>query len=147
MQRRLGLTSSRFCRAAYSSSAAPPQSAGRPGLAAEVDGLLARVCLTLHLRPQKSGKLHIVLLKDGREVHQRYLALDPWAQNPPIFGHLKLEGFYEPRSRTIFLSLADLREGILAHEMTHYVLCEQPGGPPPADLQEEWAQYVESSLD
>ena len=50
-------------------------------------------------------------------------------------------------SRTIFLSLEDLHAGILAHELTHFVLCESFAVPPPAALQEDWARYVESSLD
>ena len=63
------------------------------------------------------------------------------------FGYGRLEAFYEPRTRTIFLSLEDLRAGILAHELTHFVLCESFAVPPPAALQEDWGRYVESSLD
>jgi hypothetical protein len=124
------------------------QAALSPGLAAKVDGLLAKVCLLLNRWPKKGQGLRIFLLKDGKQVQQRHLVFQPFQNGGPAsFGYGHLEAFYEPRTRSIFLSLEDLRAGILAHELTHFVLCEAFTVPPPVALQEDWGRYVESSLD
>ena len=52
-------------------------------------------------------------------------------QRPGLFGYGSLEAFYAVGPRTVYLSLADLREGILAHELTHHLLCTVMGTPPP----------------
>jgi hypothetical protein len=127
---------------------APDQSqvASCPRLGAKIDGTLHQVCQTLNLRPQKQNRLRVFLLKDGAQVRQRHLVLQP-GQGPALFGYSPLAAFYERRSRTIFLALADLREGILAHEMAHFILCESYSVPPPASLQDDWARYVELKLE
>jgi hypothetical protein len=146
MARRLRSTPSEAAHQSYFFTQDPSQPFIFPGLATRVDGILAQVCLILNLWPPKTIKLRIFLLKDGQEVRQRHLIFQPFMPRRPIFGYEPLEGFYEPRSHTIFVSLADLRVGILAHEMTHYVLCESFAVPPPGNLQEDWARYVESRL-
>jgi hypothetical protein len=129
----------------YFSTPNPPSAALSPELAAKVEGLLLKVCLILNRWPRGPQRLRIVLLKDGREVRQHYLALQP-SSNPPLFGYSPLEAFYEPRTRTIYSSLTDLDEGILAHEMAHFVLCTTFAIPPSSEIQEKWAQYVEARL-
>jgi hypothetical protein len=131
----------------YLFSPDPVQSALSPGLAIKIDGLLAKVSHTLNLQPNKPNRLRIVLLANGKEVRQRWLALQPVLRDRPIFGYGALSGFYESFSRTIFLSLADLQTGVLAHEMAHFILNESFSRPPSAPLQEQWAQYVEANLD
>lgn len=149
MERRLRFSQvDNFCQH-YSYSQDPAQVVLSPGLAAKIDGLLVKVCLTLGKWPQKGAGFRIFLLKDGKQVKQRQLVFQPYIQDtaPNLFGYGSLKAFYEPRTRTIFLSLADLDQRILAHEMTHFVLCESYATPPPASLQEDWAQYVESMID
>jgi hypothetical protein len=124
----------------------PVQAPLSPGLASKIDGLLARVILILNVCPKKPNSLRIILLPNGKEVRQRWLALEPFLHDRPIFGYGSLSAFYEPRGRTIFLSLADLHAGVLAHEMAHFILNESFSRHPPAPLQEEWAQYVEANL-
>lgn len=67
-------------------------------------------------------------------------------QHPGLFGYDSLEAFYFVGTRTVYLSLADLREGILAHELTHHLLCTVMALPPPEVTQEAYAHYVESRL-
>jgi hypothetical protein len=125
----------------------PVQAALSPGLAAKIDGLLVKVCLILNKWPQKTRRLRIFLLKDGKQVQQRHLVFQPFQNaGPTWFGYGRLEAFYESRTRTIFLSIEDLHAGILAHELAHFVLCESSAIPPPASVQEDLARYVESSL-
>jgi hypothetical protein len=114
-------------------------------LAAKVDGMMDRVSHLLNIRPQSAPKLRIFLLKDGRQVRERYHLFQP-GRGEPLLGHQPLEGFYQPGTHTLFLSLADLHEGILAHEMAHYLLCTCMAAPPPAGMQERWARYAETHL-
>jgi len=123
----------------------PAQAVFSAGLAVKVDGLLTKVRLILNIWPKNQERLRICLLKNGSEVQQRFLVFRPDA-NRPLFGYGDLEGFYEPCTRTIFLSLDHLRAGILGHEMTHFILCESFPVPPPESIQEEWARYVETQL-
>lgn len=129
----------------YVYASAPGQAVFSAGLAVKIDGLLAKVRLVLNFCPRNQERLRIFLLKNGREVQQRRLALQPSAARP-LFGHGTLEAFYDPMSRTIFLSLDDVRAGVLAHEITHFILCECVAAPPPEAIQEDWARYVETQV-
>ncbi len=145
MDRRLGYTPAPDVYRAYFQAWPATAKPVAPRLAAKLDGLLAEVCNLLNLQPPAGKPLHLYLLADGREVAERYLAFQGGKQ-PPLFGYRTLEAFYQSTSRTVFLSLTDLRCGILAHEMTHFVLCTALPAPPPADLQEDWAKQVELRL-
>jgi hypothetical protein len=123
----------------------PGQTVFSAGLAVKVDGLLTKVRAILNIWPKNLVRLRICLLKNGREVQQRLIVFNPGA-NRPWLGHGDLEGFYESRSRTIFLSLKDLTAGILGHEMTHFILCEAFPVPPPEAIQEDWARYLETQI-
>jgi hypothetical protein len=148
MERRLSFSQVQNFSQSYFCTQDPVQIALAPGLAAKIDGLLVKVCLILGRWPKNSQDFRIVLLKNAKEVQQRHLVFQPFQNaGPSLFGYGNLQGFYEPRTRTIFLSLADLRAGILAHELAHFVLCESFVVPPPASLQEDWARYVEARLD
>jgi hypothetical protein len=125
----------------------PAQALLAPGLAARVDGLVTKVCHLLSRRPRNNQKVRIFLLQDGRQVRQRHLVLQPFKKGPSFFGYGSLEAFYESRTRSIVLSLADLHAGILAHEITHFILCESYTRAPPASVQEDWARYAESEVD
>ena len=125
----------------------PGQAVVAPELAAKIDGLFNKVCKILNQRPPKPQRLRLVLLPDSKQVQQRRLACQPALQGQAIFGYHWLPAFYEAPTHTIFLSLADLRNGIMVHEMTHFVLCEAFAVPPPPELQEQWAQYVEISCE
>jgi hypothetical protein len=116
-----------------------------PRLAAKIDAILLRTAHLLNLQPSEQSRLHIVLVANGKEVRRRHLLVVP-GQRQGLFGFGSLEAFYETCGRTIYLSLRDLHEGILAHEMAHDLLCTRVGPPPAAAEQEAWAHYVESRL-
>jgi hypothetical protein len=144
LERRLRFSQVDKFQQSYFYTQDPVQAALAPKLAAKIDGLLVKVCLILNRWPKKQDRLRIFLISDGKQVKQRYLALRPFAQNLLAYG--PLEAFYEPRTRTIFLSVADIHAGILAHELAHFVLCESSAVPPPVELQEDWARYVETRI-
>lgn len=114
-----------------------------PGLAAKIDGMLEEISRVLQKWPIKPVKLNIRLLRDGFQVQHQQLALRRIPPNRALLGQGLLESFYDPCARTIFLSLMDARLGILAHEMTHFILCESYPVWPSATFQESLAQYME----
>jgi hypothetical protein len=116
-----------------------------PRLAAKIDAILVRTAHLLNIQPPQQSRLNIVLVANGKEVQRRHLLVVP-GQRQGIFGFGSLEAFYETFGRTIYLSLRDLHEGVLAHEMAHDLLCTRVCPPPAAAEQESWAHYVESRL-
>ncbi len=118
---------------------------GFPRLAAKIDAILVRASKILNMPLGQASRLHIVLVADGKEVRRRYRLIMP-DRRGGLFGFGSLEAYYETDNRTIYLSLHDLREGILAHEMAHYLLCTGVYPPPPVAEQESWAHYVEGQL-
>jgi len=118
---------------------------GFPRLAAKIDGILERAAGLLNLSRVRPPRVTLVLLPDGKEVRHQHVLLVP-GQRPGLFGYGSLEAFYYVGTQTVYLSLADLREGILAHELTHHLLCTIMAVPPPEQTQEAYAHYVESRL-
>lgn len=122
----------------------PAQNALAPGLAAKIDGLFYRVCSILPACSKKLPSLHIFLLKDCQQISQLHQALSAFQDSP--ISSPGCFGIFNPQQNAIFLSLDDLGAGILAHEMTHFLLSQyQPI--PRHDFQEDWGHYVESHLE
>ena len=117
---------------------------GFPRLAAKIDSIMVRVARLLNLCPSRLPRLNIVLLSNAKEVRQRHRLLIP-LQSPGLYGYGSLEAFYYAATSTVYLSLIDLHEGILAHEWTHHLLCTALVLPSAHD-QEAWARFVESRL-
>lgn len=113
-------------------------------LANKIDEMLTEISRTLQRWPMSPVRLQIRLLRDGVQVKQQQLALGGGPQrHSATHGQQLLEAFYDPSRRTIFLSLAHARPGILAHEMTHFILCEAYPVWPSEAFQEELARYIE----
>ncbi len=55
--------------------------------------------------------------------------------------------YYDHTTRTIGVSLDAVSDGMLAHEIAHAVICSWFPVPPPAQLQEVLATYVERQLE
>jgi hypothetical protein len=109
-----------------------------PRLAAKIDAIIVRTSHLLKIQPCQQSRLEIVLLANGKEVRRCHQLIVP-GQPQGLFGFGSLEAFYSTYNRTIHLSLRDLREGILAHEMAHDLLCTKVFPPPPTDVKEDWA--------
>jgi hypothetical protein len=129
----------------YSLISFPSQNSDNFWLGVKIDALLLKVSAILRLNLQTSPRLTIRLFKDGRQIAQIFSLFQPSSERP-LFGYGSMQAFYEPRSRTILLSLKDLREGILAHEMAHFLLCTSNFAPPPEYIQEDLAEQVESRI-
>lgn len=134
-------------RLGITGAVAPGQPAGAR-LVAQIDGMLEEISRVLQRWPLRPVKLQIRLLANGVQVQQQLQALRRFPKTQVMAGRVlsdlsSLESFYDPQSRTIYLSLAGFRRGILAHEMTHFILCEAHTTWPSATFQESLAQYVE----
>lgn len=112
-------------------------------LSLKIDGMLAEISRVLQRWPARPVRLTIRLLRDGFQVRQQQSALSASQPRHPPSGPPYLISFYDPARRTIFLSLADARPGVLAHEMTHFVLLESPGARTSKEYQESLARYME----
>lgn len=131
LARRLGVASS--------APGAPPDLGA---LALRLDDMLAEITRVLKRRPPPGVRLRLRLVPDALAVRREHDALSgrrPLTPTPRGW----LPAFYEPKSRTLYLSVADARIGILAHELTHFVLSESPGGWPSEVFQESLARYLE----
>ena len=54
--------------------------------------------------------------------------------------------WYDDRTKSIAISVENVTEGILAHEIVHAVVCSYFGSPPPALTQEILAEHVDRHL-
>lgn len=142
MERRLD-----FCRGSPTSQVwgGESQMSGRcqARLAAKIEVLLALVSKLLYLTTPSQSRLHLRLLADGLAVRRHYVLHH---DRNTVLAYQPLEAYYDAVGRTIYLSLADLRPGILAHELAHYLFCTALPKPPPRQVQEEWARYAEAHL-
>ncbi|MEW6387873.1 MAG: hypothetical protein AB1491_10205 [Thermodesulfobacteriota bacterium] len=120
----------------------PAQNALAPGLAPKMDGILYKVCSILPNCPKNQPYLKIFLLQDCQQVNQRLQVFSPFHDNPAS----ACFGFFTAQANAIFVSLEDLSAGVLAHEMTHFLL-SQFNPVPDHDYQEQWAQYMETQID
>ncbi|MHB8910046.1 MAG: hypothetical protein ACYDAA_14335, partial [Syntrophales bacterium] len=102
-----------------------------------VDKIVETVSALLDMHPLK---LHftISLCKTHAEVATAYKALGMQGAVPVAF--------YSHGSRTIAVSIDDITDRILAHEIAHAVICAYFVVPPPVRMQEILAQYVDKHL-
>ena len=103
----------------------------------KIDALYKRVQEILDMR--KRAKKAIIKIfpnqEQLRKAHIKYVKVE---------GHLR--AWYLFKSRTIFLNVRDLHEGILAHEMGHYIIDHYFGVRPPSASAEILCRYVDQHL-
>lgn len=102
-----------------------------------VDRIVDGVCKILDMRPLNL-QFGIVLHKTQAEVSAAYRATGMMGPSPIAF--------YSHRTRSIAVMIENITDRILAHEIAHAVICVYFGVPPPANMQEILAQYVDKHL-
>lgn len=101
------------------------------------DRIVYRVRLLLDMYPQDFN-INIYVYpaySDLKEIYKEKGAMG----SPPI-------AFYSQRTKTVYLSLEKITDRILAHEIAHGVINSYFQTPPPAQMQEILAQYVDKHL-
>jgi len=104
----------------------------------KVDVILERVKAVLVMFP---GNLNftIILLQSDTDVQKVYTGK---------FGKkVDFISFYAPRDKTVYISVDDVRLGVLAHELAHVVIDFYYETPTPVKIHEVLAQFVESHLE
>ncbi|MFQ5586264.1 MAG: hypothetical protein ACE5GF_05510 [Thermodesulfobacteriota bacterium] len=119
---------------------------GRRGIAYErnptstsnrIDRIVYRVKLLLDMHPVN---FHFDIY-----LYPTYSALKEVYRGMGMMGKVPI-AFYSHRSRSIYVSLEMLNEGVFAHEVAHAVINRYFATPPPARMQEILAQYVDRHL-
>ncbi len=103
----------------------------------KVDVLVERVEAILDMFP-RDLKFRIVLLSNDREVQRVY--------KNRYGAAVDYISFYSPRDKTVYISVDDVRLGVLAHELAHVILDFYFGVSPPVKIHEVLAQFVETHL-
>jgi hypothetical protein len=106
-------------------------------LGAKVDRLFERVQEILDMRT-RMGRIVIKIFPDKEALYEAY---EEVYKKPA-----KVRAWYTYEYNTIYLSVPDLHEGMLAHEMAHAVIDHYFQVRPPAATAEILARYVDSHL-
>jgi len=106
-------------------------------VANKVDVLIEKVVTILEMFP-RDVRFSIVLLASDNEVQSIYRT--KYRRNVDYIA------FYYPRDKTIFISVSDVRLGVLAHEIAHVIIDSYYGVRTPTKIHEVLAQYVEEHL-
>jgi hypothetical protein len=104
----------------------------------KVDVILERVKAVLAMFP---GNLNfiIILLPSDTDVQKVYIGK---------FGKkVDFISFYSQREKIVYISVDDVRLGVLAHELAHVVIDFYYETPTPVKVHEILAQFVESHLE
>ena len=105
----------------------------------KVDVVLERVKVVLAMFP-KNLNFTIILLPSDTDVQKVYTGK---------FGKkVNFISFYSPRDKIVYISVDDVRLGVLAHELAHVVIdFYYYENPTPVKIHEILAQFVESHLE
>lgn len=103
----------------------------------DIDRLVFRVKSLLDMHPPHF-RFNIIILSTYGEIKKAYRDLG-------IEGTVPI-AFYRQKSHTIYVSLDKLSAGVFAHEVAHAVINAFFSTPPPAQMQEILAQYVDKHL-
>lgn len=112
--------------------------AGDNGIAGRIDALFMRVQEILDMR-RKMARVTIKIYPDSAALQEVYQRLFP-RENP-------MRAWYLFEKNTIYVSVADLHEGMLAHEMAHAIIDHFFAVRPPSSTAEILARYVGKHLD
>ncbi len=102
-----------------------------------VDEIMVKVQSLLDMHPPD---LHIsIYLYPEHETLSEVFKQFSTSENVPI-------AFYAHQTKTIYVDVSSVTDGVLGHEMAHAVISFYFGTPPPAKMQEILAQYVDLHL-
>jgi len=103
----------------------------------KLDSIIEKIEVLLHVYP---GDLKFnVLLTTAADVQRHYK--DYYGIDNEYIA------FYCRQNRTVFISVDDVNEYVLAHELTHVVIDQYFRDPPSATMQEVLAQFVETHIE
>jgi len=102
-----------------------------------IDAIFERVQEILGMRKAMDPVI-INLYSNQRQLHQAY---------KEIYGtQCRIRAWYRHKDRTIYVNINDLHEGMLAHEMAHFIIDNYLEVRPPRATAEILARYVDLHL-
>jgi len=106
----------------------------------KLDVLIGKVAMILlNSRPPEQLKIKIMLVTSAADIQAIYS--DKYGKGKDYIA------FFSPKDGTIFISVSDLRLGILAHELAHVIIHHYFYSAIPSRIHELLAQFVESHID
>jgi len=106
----------------------------------KLDVLIEEVILILvQSRPAEELKFKIMLLPSDTDIQKIYS--EKYGKGDDYIA------FYSPKDNTIFISVDDLRLGILAHELAHVIINSYFYNAPTKMIHEALAQFVEKHVE
>ncbi len=99
-----------------------------------VDEVMEKVRATLDMYP---SDLHISIL-----LYPDHQSIEKIFRQITMTGNIPL-AFYSNKTKTIYVNVESITDGVMAHEMAHAVINFYFKVPPPAKMQEILAQYVD----
>jgi hypothetical protein len=104
----------------------------------KVDVIIEKVESLLEMFP-KNLKFRMMLLPGEKDVQRVY--------REKYRTEVDYIAFYSPQDETVYVSVEDVRRGVLAHELAHVVIDHYYGVPTPVRIHEILAQFAESHLE
>ncbi|MBW2645149.1 MAG: hypothetical protein JRE23_03020 [Deltaproteobacteria bacterium] len=108
-------------------------------LEAKIEMILARVQFLLDMNPKKNPHFTIQIYSTAEELRQYYSDQYGFGGDFPV-------AFYDADEDTIYISLKEINERIMAHEMAHMIIDQSFHVTLPIQVQEILAQYVDMHL-
>lgn len=109
----------------------------RKQITEKVDPLFERVQEILDMR-RKMDKVVILVYPDKRQMREAYEKI--------YHAECRIRAWYQYRNNTVSVTVVDLHEGMLAHELAHAIIDHYLVVRPPAASAEILARYVDSHL-
>ncbi len=104
----------------------------------KIDIIVDRVKAILDMYP-KGFKVDIKITTDSNLVQSIY--------KKRYYKDVDFIAFYSPQERTIYISAADTRSNVLAHELAHAIIDQYFGVAAPVKIHEILAQYVDENFE
>src|SRR3972149_1865130 len=102
-----------------------------------VDRIVEQVQKILEMYPPEFH-FKIYIYPSYKELKLIYMGIGNLGKSPIAF--------YNHKAKAVYVSLVDITDGVLAHEIAHAVINSSFAVPPPARMQEILAQYVDRHL-
>ena len=102
-----------------------------------IDRIVEQVQKLLEMYPPEFH-FKIYIYPSYKELKLIYLGMGNLGKSPIAF--------YNHKAKAVYVSLVDITDGVLAHEIAHAVINSSFAVPPPARMQEILAQYVDRHL-
>lgn len=107
-------------------------------IAYRMDKLFVRARELLDMKPRMK-RIHMIIMKNRNEVEEQYTNITRQKK--------RVKSFYHHKSLTIYTSLQDMTDSVIAHEIGHSIVDHYFVMKPPAKVAEMLASYVDMHLE